>query len=440
MRNSYDPGMNPCHLLSLCAFPALVACASHNTPDWGSIGEPSSVSVRQTQSGYELVRNGEPFFIKGGGGTDHLELLVSFGGNAIRTWDSEGIDDLMNEAHRVGVAVQAGIWLEHERHGYDYHDPKVKEAQLEKVRRLVTRYRNHPALLSWGVGNEVELGGSLDTALLAIEDAAKIVKELDPDHPTVAIVAEIGDDKAKRIAAECPSIDLIGVNAYGGLASVPERLLQQGYDGPYMITEFGPLGHWEGPKTSWEAPIEMTGAQKADFIGGNYASAVEAERGGRCLGSFAFLWGNKQETTETWFGLILPTGEAIETVDRLSAFWTGSPPEERAPRVESLALDVPDAGAVTPGLELGVRVQAADPDGDDLQIEWRIVPESSDRKMGGDAERAPRALPGVVISATGDAAILRAPQQPGAYRVFVTVRDGNGRAGTANVPFRVVGE
>jgi hypothetical protein len=436
--NSYDPGMNPSTILFASLLPVLAGCASENVRDWSALGEPTVVTVRQTQDGYELIRNGSPFFIRGAGGTEHLEALVSFGGNAIRTWDAEGIDDLMNEAHRLGIAVQAGIWLEHERHGYDYNDPAVKKAQLEKVERLVKRYRDHPALLSWGVGNEVELGGELDIALVAIEDAARLIKRLDPNHPTVAIVAEIGDDKAKRIAAECPSIDVIGVNAYGGLASVPERLKQQGYEGPYMITEFGPLGHWEGAHTEWGAPIEMTGAQKADFIAGNYEAAIHSRHPGNCLGSFAFLWGNKQETTETWFGLILPTGEPIETVDRLSEFWTGSMPAQRAPRVEALTLDVPDAGAVSAGAAMAVRVAASDPDGDELRIEWRIVGESTDRKTGGDAEAAPEDLPVVVISASGNSATLRAPTEPGAYRVFVTVRDGNGRAGTANVAFRVV--
>lgn len=417
---------------------SLSGCAPENVRDWGHLGEPSVVRVVETEAGHELIRNGSPFFIRGAGGVDHLEQLVAFGGNAIRTWDAEGIDDLMDEAHRLGLAVQAGIWLQHERHGYDYNDPEVKQTQLEKVERLVKRYRDHPALLSWGVGNEVELGGDLGLALRAVEDAAALIKTLDTNHPTVAIVAEIGDDKASRIAAECPSIDIIGVNAYGGLASVPERLAQQGYDGAYMVTEFGPLGHWEGPKTEWDAPIEMNSGQKADFIAGNYEAAVHTQYPGDCLGSFAFLWGDKQETTETWFGLILPTGEAIETVDRLSAFWTGSAPEQRAPRVETAMIEAENTGAIPAGSSMRVRVDASDPDGDTLDIEWRIVGESTDRRSGGDAEAAPEDVVDVVINSAGNAATLRAPNQPGAYRVFVTVRDGNGRAGTANVPFRVV--
>lgn len=407
-------------------------------PDWSSFGSPSVVGVEQTESGFELVRNGEPFFVRGVGGQQSLDRLVALGGNAIRTWDAEGIDDLLNEAHAKGLAVQVGIWLEHERHGYDYNDPSVRQAQLDKVRRLVTRYRAHPAVLAWGVGNEVELGGDLGIALVAIEEAAALIKTLDTDHPTVAIVAEIGDDKAKRIAAECPSIDILGVNAYGGASSVPERLLAQGYDGPYMITEFGPLGHWEGPSTHWGAPIEAPSHQKAAFYANSYEKGIEAHKNGRCLGSFAFLWGAKQETTATWFGMLLPTGETTEAADRLSAFWTGEPVDQHAPAVTGIELSGMSPGAVRAGTEFGAAVLATDADGDPLAVEWQVVEESSDRKSGGDAERAPDAVAGSVVKIDGLSARLRAPVEPGAYRVFVFVRDGTGRAGTANVPFLVV--
>jgi hypothetical protein len=32
---------------------------------------------------------------------------------------------------------------------------------------------------------------------------------------------------------------------------------------------------------------------------------------------------------------------------------------------------------------------------------------------------------------------VRAPSEPGFYRLFVYVHDGNGNAGHANIPFRV---
>jgi hypothetical protein len=215
------------------------------------------------------------------------------GGNSIRTWDGEGIDELLDRAHELGLTVTVGMWLQHERHGFDYDAPGNKEAQLAKVERIVRAYKDHPAVLMWGVGNEVEIGGDLDIALRTIEDAAAVIKSIDRDHPTMAVIAEIGSDKLIRVQNECPSIDVIGINAYGGLASIPERMTAQGYSGPYVITEFGPSGHWESPTTEWGAPIEPTSTEKARAYDRKYASGIEADLNHRCVGSYVFLWGRE---------------------------------------------------------------------------------------------------------------------------------------------------
>ena len=36
-------------------------------------------------NGYQLIRGGEPYFIKGAGSGGHLDILVKMGGNSIRT-------------------------------------------------------------------------------------------------------------------------------------------------------------------------------------------------------------------------------------------------------------------------------------------------------------------------------------------------------------------
>ncbi len=400
----------------------------------------SSVKLVESDQGYQLRKNGKVHRILGVGGVDQLELLASYGGNTIRTWDAEGIGPLLDEADTLGISVVAGIWLEHQRHGFDYNDPESRKEQLDRVRTLVNEHKDHPALLAWGIGNEVELGGDMDMALRQINDAAAVVKSLDPDHPRMAVIAEIGDDKAIRIQNECPDIDFIGINSYGGLGNLPGRLEQQGYTGAFAITEFGVIGHWETGQTSWGAPYEQSSSAKADFIEDAYTQTIEANMDDQCLGSFAFLWGHKQEKTETWYGLLLPTGETTERVDVLSELWTGVKPDNVAPRVNSIELIDADAGALQPGQAVSVRVDTQDPDGDPIEVQWRVIPESRERSMGGDFEAGIRPVDVAIRSGSIDTATITMPSKPGAYRIFATVRDGKGHAGTVNLPVYIPGE
>lgn len=400
----------------------------------------SRVELRQTKKGFTLLKDGQAYTINGVGGSDRLDLLKSYGGNTIRTWDAEGIGPLLDEAHALGISVVAGIWLEHQRHGFDYNDPESKQEQLDRVRLLVNEHKNHPALLAWGVGNEVELGGDFDVALRQINDAAAIVKSLDPNHPRMAIIAEIGDDKAVRIENECPDIDFIGINSYGGLGNLIPRLDAQGYTGAYAITEFGVVGHWETGNSPWGAPYEQSSSAKADFLKNSYAKTIEPNLGKRCMGSFAFLWGNKQEKTETWYGLLLPTGETTERVDVLSTFWTGHEPKNRAPHVTGLELIDADAAAIEPGQRLRVHVEAQDPDGDSIEVQWRVIPESEVQSAGGDFESGIHPVDVAIRHLGVDGALITMPREAGAYRVFATVRDGKGHAGTINLPIYIVGE
>ncbi|MEM7629850.1 MAG: glycoside hydrolase family 2 TIM barrel-domain containing protein [Planctomycetota bacterium] len=396
--------------------------------------------LEQEDGRFRLVREGSPFVIKGVGGTIRLAELKARGGNAIRTWDAEGIAPLMDEAHELGLGVMVGIWLEHQRHGYDHSDPEQRRKEIERVERLVKELRHHPALLGWGVGNELELGGDLDIALEQTQAAAAAIKRLDTDHPTMAVLTEIGDDKAIRVQRECPDIDILGINTYGGAVNLAERLEQQGFTGAFAVTEFGPLGHWETGATPWGAPFEQTSTEKAEFLRQNYEHTIVENLGTNCVGSFAFLWGHKQEKTATWFGMMLPTGETLAAVDVLQEMWTGSTPENRAPRVGPLSMPGVEGLTLEPGQRVRFQLEVSDPDGDPVEVSWRVKPESTDESMGGDFEQTldPIELDirkvGAAESVGASAAEITMPVEEGAYRVFVTVRDGQGHAGTANLP------
>ena len=303
------------------------------------LAAPVKVELVRTADGWQLKRDGQPYFIKGVGGTASVALLKEAGGNSIRTWSADNLQSILDEAQKLGMTVCVGIWLHHENdtEKFSYDNPEMVRQQLNRVREIVIRFKDHPAVLLWGLGNEME-GEAGDKAAIwnAVEEAARLTKQLDPNHPTMTVIAEIGGQKVPSLEKFCPDIDIVGINSYGGGASLAERYAKLNGAKPYIVTEFGPVGHWETAKTSWGAAYEQTSTEKADCYRRTYVGSIAQKP--LCLGSYAFLWGHKQETTVTWFGMFLKTGERLGAVDTMSELWCGKAVPERCPAIQELKL------------------------------------------------------------------------------------------------------
>ncbi len=406
-----------------------------------SAASPSKVVVSGQKGRWQLTRNGEPYFIRGAGGDVHLEKIVAAGGNSVRTWGTNQLGQILDKAHEQGLTVTAGLWLGHERHGFKYDDQQAVLRQREVALTAVEKYKNHPALLMWGIGNEMEAKGDNPLIWREINEIAEKIKAIDPNHPTMTVLAGAGDVKLKNLKVLCPAIDVLGVNAYGGLRVLPQRLQEAGWEKPYVVTEFGPPGPWESGKTAWGAPIELSSTQKAEIYERNYRLAIESQRAA-CFGSYAFRWGQKQEATSTWFGMLLPSGETLAAVDAMTTVWTGKAPSHLAPHVQALSLKSAAGNALEnqttlAGTSLLASLEVESPNQYPLTIRWDLREESSDRKSGGDKEAEPPAWPLTVRQENSKTLTFAAPTKPGPYRLFVYVLDGKGKAATANVPFLV---
>ncbi|MGB5193764.1 MAG: glycoside hydrolase family 2 TIM barrel-domain containing protein, partial [Polyangiales bacterium] len=339
----------------------------------------------------------------------------------------------------LGLSVTVGIWLGHERHGFDYDDETQVSEQLERARRSVLRYKDHPAVLLWGIGNEMEGFDAGDNPAIwkAVNDVAAMVKKLDPLHPTMTVTAELGGGRIEAVQKRCPAIDIHGINSYGGAPSVPERYRAGGATKPYVLTEFGPLGVWEIPKNDWGAPSEPTSTEKAAFYRRSYERGVIGAPG-LALGSYVFAWGSKMEATSTWYGMFLRDGAALGAVDVMTELWSGRPPDNLAPSVEPLVVD--GDSQVKPGDEVRVRAMVTDPEGRAIRVRWALHRESGEYNTGGDYRAAPPEIEGAVLEGRADGARVRMPSDPGPYRLFFYAYDEAGRAATANVPLLVKGE
>ncbi len=402
------------------------------------------VELKQTEQGWQLLRGGEPYFIRGAGGTHSLADLAKAGGNSIRTWDAyngrseEEFQALLDEAHALGLSVSVGIWLGHERHGFDYDDPEQVQAQFNRSRDIVMRYKDHPAVLLWGIGNEMEgfENGENPAIWKAVNDIAAMVKEIDPNHPTMTTTTFVHGERIDWVHNKMPAIDIHGVNAYGGAVVIPQFLDDGGATKPYVMTEFGAVGAWEMPKTAWDVPIEQTSTDKADFYERAYNEAILSQPH-RALGGYAFLWGHKMEGTPTWHGMFLADGSPTGSIDTMTRLWSGKAPENLAPEVGPIRID--RSAEMDPGTTLKVEVAVTDPEGGELTARWVLLPETNDFLTGGDFRPTPSEIEGVIAEGSVKSAAVKMPEEPGAYRLYYYVYDKAGKAATANLPLLVRG-
>lgn len=395
-----------------------------------ALGEAVPVKIIPGQG---ITRGGEPFFVKGGAGDEYLDELVATGGNSIRTWSTNGLLPILDAAQARGLTVCVGIWLEPECSYFSYLKPEDCERQTARVRKDVLEFKDHPALLFWGLGNESEGNGDNTPYWKQLEVLAKLVKELDPAHPTFTAVAGLAPEKAAGLNEFTPSLDFIGINTYGALYRLREHVRKVKWTRPWVVTEYGPRGFWEIPRAPWGAPLEQTSNEKADFIRHAYQEAIQP--GGDCWGGYVFLWGQKQEATPTWFGIFTETGESTAVRDVMHEFWKGEPPTDHAPHIQKLICAAAQQ-VISPESEFIAEALATDAAGDALTWHWRVTPEHNGRDEHGKERKLPE-LPKCVLRTSERYATFIAPKKPGEYRVHVRVTNGRKRAATANFPFQV---
>jgi Glycosyl hydrolases family 2, TIM barrel domain len=406
----------------------------------------AQTTVVKTDVGYSFMRDGKPYYVKGSGGEVNLDKAVAIGSNSIRTWGIDNAQEILDEAQKRGLTVMLGFWLQHERHGFDYNDKEKVARQLAHFKTVIDKFKNHPALLMWGIGNELNLQYSNPNCWNAVQDIAKYAHDVDKNHPTSTVTAGLDSMVLQEIVKRVPDMDVFCINTYGDIPNVPSRVEKFGWAGPYMITEWGPNGYWESPKTAWETSIEQTSTEKKQVYFDRYKQYIAPFP--KCLGSYSFLWGEKQEYTETWFGLFSKDNLPTEPVDALEMVYLDKNPEKASPKVLSITLNnqkatdnikikADDKFTAQVTAKIGINMtEEADDTKHALRYEWKILAESTDKKSGGDAEEAAKEVTGLIQNAKKANINFRAPHKSGAYRIFVSIYL-NGKVAYANIPFWV---
>lgn len=418
-----------------------VGCSSKPTGSNKYVAQNRKVEVVQEKDGrFVLYRNGKPYYIKGAAGYDYYDRVAAYGGNSVRVWHTDDAQRILDEAHRNGLTVTLGLWMAREREGFNYYDKDLVQQQLEDLKQVVLKYKDHPALLMWGVGNELYAEGSNVKVWDAVNEVAEMIHEVDPDHPTTTTVMNVPVKVINLIVDRCPALDILSINSFAGLHSLQDELAETDWKGPYIISEFGGRGYWEAYLTWWMAPIEQTSSEKAEFARKFYKEIIEQDTT-QCLGSYVFLWGDKQETTPTWFSMINSNGEETEMVHAMRELWSGKEAPNKAPYIAYLKLNNQfafDQIYLRPGQTYLGAAYTFDPDEDSLNLHWEVLPEVTAEDGNTGQEVTPAPIPGLLSNFSKDKLILTTPKKEGAYRLYVYVRDGNKNLATANVPFYVM--
>ncbi len=406
--------------------------------------EAIKVEIIKQGTQYQLFRGGKPYEIKGAGlEYGDIDSLRAHGGNSIRNWstvnDNETAQEVLDRALNNGITVSLCLQVRSERWGFDYNNKKLVDKQFLKFRKEVVKYRNHPALLTWIIGNELNHTYTNPKVYDAVNDISKMIHELDPNHPTTTTLSDLNAEVLQLVSTRANDLDFISFQVYGKLNILPEFIKETGYDKPFMVTEWGAIGYWEMEETSWGAPVEMNSSEKADnYLKGYQNKLLSLQT--QLIGNYVFLWGQKQERTPTWFGLFTERGEETEATDMMHYIWNGKWPDNRSPRLNSMLLNEKSSRenvTLNAGEVYSASVDSMDYDGDNLTYHWEVKPETTATQEGGDFEKNIQSLKKLITEVNNKNINVKAPSQSGAYRLFVYVYDNQGHAAHANIPFYV---
>lgn len=419
----------------------LAGCTSSSTST-----HQRKVYIGKLNGKYTIYRNDQPFLVKGAAGTDDLLKLRDAGGNTIRTWDTTHLGQLLDSAYANNIAVIAGLSIPPSIYKEFYEDTAKVAAQYNGVRDIVTRYKSHPALLMWCLGNEVDFPYRPQYANFyrAYNRLLKTIHEQDPDHPVTTALVNFNKRCLFNIRLKVSGLDLISMNIFGDLRNLHKNLddFSWWWDGPFLITEWGINGPWESEFTAWGAPIENTSTKKAAQYQELYEQHMPVNNP-RFLGACIFYWGNKQEVTHTWYSLFSADGAASATAGVMQYLWTGNWPAHKAPELKYMLLG--GKGARDNIICLPDTLQTAEvffqntPDSS-LRIEWELLAEdwySKDRFVPNTAK--PASFNTHFTSINGNKATFRTPSKEGPYRIFATVYNKYGQFAATNTPFYVIG-
>ena len=179
--------------------------------------------------------------------------------------------------------------------GTDYTDPVQRKNLLNGIRVMVEEHKDESYTLMWMIGNENFTPMDYDNAeknvesfLSLVNEAAKLIKELDPNHPVA--ICNWAQAYIKEIAEFTPDVDIFGVNAYfgpGGFGRLWESA-KKFCDKPVLITEYGEVS-LRNKKVDEDYQVLYNKNCWQDIVENSYGK----EGTGNSIGGMVFSWSDQ---------------------------------------------------------------------------------------------------------------------------------------------------
>ena len=165
--------------------------------------------------------------------TQDLALMKDMGINTLRVYEPIASKAVLDEISAAGLSVIVGL---------GYNQGGVYDLQSGTYLDYVKRFKSHPAILLWELGNEYNFhpewfGGSLDVWYETLRDAAAAIQAEDPNHPVSTAHGELPD---QALIDELTDIDVWGMNVYRWDVSYTAALdFAKRSDKPVYFSEIG---------------------------------------------------------------------------------------------------------------------------------------------------------------------------------------------------------
>ena len=402
---------------------------------------PHHVITHKNSGAWELLVDGKPFYVKGVGcnlakgekGEDFLHMAHDMGANTVRTWGGAP-RSYLDKAHSEKLMVDLGIWIDPIRDAgskQSYLNPRFVGEVERQILFYVREMKDHPALLSWNIGNEA-LSFTDDPAEKQalgefLESIVRLVHGEDPNHPVLYSCS--ADRDLADLKKLVPSINIVGTNVYGSLSPVLGWMRNNDYDKPLLVTEFGPLGAWDCPKDKNSVPYDPFDHIKTnDYL--SIWRQIEAAKG-KVIGGFAFVLGEpRNQDSLSWYNLNLGDLKRDAFI-ALSAIYHGKKIGNHAPKI--LGVTLSQNAQLTPGQRIEIDVQARDADGDRVTYDYFVTNIALDPLI----VEPPQFFPAETEVLGPGKARIRVPNDPGNYRVYALVKDTHKNAAVTNRSIQV---